>query len=96
MEVRGIRLRNAMLMASGNPWTIGTEDGNGWLFYHDGKELHTGTHRTLEELLDRKCVEIYERPERKYWSEEGRKYFHYMELEAGLAFVVTGRENGDI
>ena len=92
MEVRGIRLRNAMLMASGNPWTIGTEDGNGWLFYHDGKELHTGTRRTLEELLDRECVEIYERPERK-------RFFRgdtFKELEKGLAFVVTGRENGDI
>ena len=91
-------LRKAMRMLNENePYTIGTEDGRGWLFYYDGKELHNGTRgKTIDDLLDRPCVYVYERGERKYRSEEDRKYFHYMELEAGHAFVVDGRENGTI
>ena len=94
-----VTLREAMQTLSDNEaWTIGTEDGQGWIFYYDGKKLHDGTRYglTLEELLDRECVEAYEREERKYWSESDRKYSHYMELEAGKAFIVEGRENGTI
>lgn len=92
-----ISLEKAMrVLDKGEPWTVGTENGEGWIFYHDGKELHNGAHDgvTLDALLCRECVKVYERDERKYWSEESRKYFHFMELEAGLAFVVTGSENG--
>lgn len=92
-----ITLRKAMRMLDGEPWTIGTEDGEGWSFYFDGNELHNGSRGVrLEELLDRECVEVYARPERKYWSDEDRKYFSYMELEAGFAFIVKGMENGTI
>lgn len=92
-----ISLEKAMrILDKGEPWTIGTEFGNGWIFYFDGKEQHSGACGgvTLDSLLRRKCINVYEREERKYWSEEDRKSFHYMELEAGLAFIVSGNENG--
>ena len=93
----GINLEKAMRVSNGEPWTIGTEYGNGWLYYFDGKELHDGSHNIpLKELLDRECIDIYNRDERKYWSEESRKYCHFMELESGLAFIVKGRDNGSI
>ena len=92
-----ISLEKAMrILDAGEAWTVATENGEGWIFYYDGKELHDGSSGkiTLGEMLHRKCVEAYEREERKYWSEEDRKCFHFMELEAGLTFVVTGCENG--
>lgn len=92
-----ITLRKAMRISNGEPWTIATEDGNGWIYYFDGQEIHDGSHGiTLEELLDRECVEVYDRPERKHWSEADRRAYPYMELEAGLGFIVKGRENGRI
>lgn len=94
-----IRLEKAMRVLDGSePWTVGTEDGQGWIFYYDGKELHDGTYSgiTFDEILRRECVNVYEREERKYWSEEDRECYHYMELEAGLAFIVSGNENGKI
>lgn len=93
-----IILEKAMkLVDNGEPWTVATERGDGWLYYFDGETLHGGSYRTtLEELMSRKCVEVYERPERKHWSEADKKDHPYMELEAGLAFIVTGRENGKI
>lgn len=93
-----MKLSKAMrVLDAHEPWTIGTENGNGWLFYFDGETIHDGAHgETLAELLDRKCVECYEREGREYWSDEDRKYFNYMELKEGLAFIVVGRENGSI
>ena len=94
-----ISLEKAMrILDKGEPWTVGTENGEGWIFYYDGKELHDGSYGriTFDEILRRECVDVYEREERKYWSEEDRKCFHYMELEAGLAFVIAGHENGQI
>lgn len=94
-----ISLEKAMrILDAGEPWTVATENGEGWIFYYDGKELRDGSRGkiTFGEMLHRKCVEAYEREERKYWSEEDRKYFHFTELEAGLAFIVSGNENGYI
>ena len=94
-----ITLRKAMkVLDEHEPWTVGTEDGQGWVFYFDGEILHDGSRYglTLNELLGRECVESYEREERKYWSESERKYQPYMELEAGMAFIVKGRESGTI
>ena len=99
MESRAITMKTAMRVLDNNePWTVATEDGEGWIFYFDGKELHDGSRfgLTLDDLMKREIVEIYEREERKYWSEQDRKYFHFMELEAGKAFIVRGRENGRI
>ncbi len=77
------------------PWTIGTEDGNGWIFYFDGEKLHDGSHNHVvlsNEVLNRQCIGIYERGERERYDE----YDNFMELKAGLAFIVEGRENGEI
>ena len=92
-------LRKAMKMLDTNEaWTIGTENGQGWIFYFDGKELHDGSRYglTLDDLLDRVCVQAYDREERKHMNERDRKYNPYMELEAGLAFIVMGYESGTI
>ena len=89
-----ITLRKAMrLLDENEAWTVGTENGQGWLLYHDGKELHDGTRRqvTLDQLLNRLCVEVYDRPERE--SLEGR---NCVELKAGKAFIVEGDERGNI
>lgn len=95
METK-LTLKTAMRMLNGEPWTVATDDGNGWLYYYDGNELHEGTHIPLDEFLNRKCIYVYEREGRKHWSEADKKYHPYMELEAGLAFIVDGRENGNI
>lgn len=90
-----ITLERAMkILLEGEPWTIGTEKGEGWLFYFDGKELHNGSRprRPLETLLKRECVEIYNRPERKRIFPE----HEFMELKEGLAFIVSGGGNGEI
>lgn len=92
-------LRKAMrVLVDGEAWTVATENGEGWLFYFDGKELHNGTRYDipLDEFTGRECLDIWERHERKHWSEDDRKWHPYMELEAGLAFIVTGNENGNI
>ena len=74
-------------------YTIGTVDGNGWLYYFDGKELHDGSrYDLLDELLNRECVEVYEREERKRFF----KWDKFMELKSGLAFIVTGNDDGSI
>ena len=91
-----ITLKRMMRIAEPNePWTIGTEDGEGWLFYFDGEIIHPGTDISYEELLERNCLNVYERSERKSW-----KYVKLpagvCELEAGLAFVVEGDEDGEI
>lgn len=91
-----ITLKRALRIADcGDAWTVGTAEGEGWLFYFDGKVLHTGTDIPFEEFLERNCLEFYEREERKNW-----KYIKLpkgvCELEAGLAFVVEGHENGTI
>lgn len=99
MRLEKIRLGKMMrILDVYEPWTIGTDKGDGWLFYFDGEKLHNGTDgMTLGELLRRDCVDVYEREERKYFDdEEYRKHYHFMELEAGLAFIVVGRENGSI
>jgi hypothetical protein len=45
-------LKRMMRIAEPNePWTIGTEDGQGWLFYFDGEIIHPGTDVSYEELL---------------------------------------------
>lgn len=98
-ERMGITLKKAMrILDDDDVWTVATEDGECWIFYFDGKELHDGSMHgmTLEKLMDREVVSIYERDERKYWSDEDRKYFHFVELEKGLAFIVKGNENGRI
>ena len=88
-----ITLERAMkILSEGEPWTIGTEEGEGWLFYFDGKELHNGSRIPLETLLKRGCVEIYNRPERKRFFPEHK----FMELKEGLAFIVSGGGNGEI
>lgn len=95
METRMITLRKAMkILNPGEPWTIGTESGEGWIYYYDGKELHDGTRygKTLEDLYERECVEVYEREERKRFFKADR----FMELEAGKAFIIYGSENGTI
>ena len=92
-------LKKAMrVLSKGEAWTIATENGEGWLFYFDGRELHNGTRYDipLDEFTGRECLDIWDRPERKHWSEDDRKWHPYMELEAGLAFIVSGRENGSI
>ena len=91
-----ITLKRMMRIAEPNePWTIGTEDGEGWLFYFDGEIIHPGTDIPYEELLERHCISVYSRGERKNW-----KYVKLpagvCELEAGLAFVVEGDEYGTI
>lgn len=91
-----ITLKRMMKIAEpGEPWTMGTEDGEGWLFYFDGTKLHNGTTIPFEEFLERNCLNVYERSERKNW-----KYVKLApgvcELEAGLAFVVEGDEDGEI
>ena len=94
-----ITLERAMrILNEGEPWTVTTADGEGWIFYYDGETLHDGSRygRTLDDLKKREGVDIYEREERKYTSAADRRYFHYMELEAGLAFIVSGRESGTI
>lgn len=98
MRLEKIRLGKMMrILDMHEPWTIGTDKGDGWLFYFDGEKLHNGTDgMTLGEILRRDCVDVYEREERKYWSDEDREYFNYMELEAGFAFIVDGYENGSI
>lgn len=91
-----ITLKRALRIAEPNePWTIGTKDGEGWLFYFDGKFLHTGTDIPFEEFLERNCLEFYEREERKHWKFT-RLPKSVCELEAGLAFVVEGDEDGEI
>jgi hypothetical protein len=79
------------ILENNEPYTIGTEDGEGWLFYFDGENLHDGTYNNLsfDDLLDRECVECYNRGERK-------GYYTYIELKRGLAFIVTGSERGRI
>lgn len=92
-------LRKMMrILDEGEPYTIATENGEGWLFYFDGKELHSGTRHgeTLDDFLDREFVCAYDRDERKHWSDDDRFYCPYMELEAGQAFIVEGDEYGDI
>ena len=81
-----ITLEEAMrMLEEGETWTVATERGEGWIFYFDGKELHDGSrsHVTLEKLLKRKCLDIYVRQECK-------------ELKFGVAFIVSGYENGSI
>lgn len=92
-------LRKMMrILDEGEPYTIGTYNGEGWLFYFDGKEIHNGTYheKTLDDFLDRECTRVYERAERKHWSDADRHSNPYMELEAGQAFIVEGNEYGDI
>lgn len=92
-------LRKMMrILDEGEPYTIATDNGEGWLFYFDGKELHSGTRHgeTLEDFLDREFVCAYDRGERKHWSDADRRSCPYMELEAGQAFIVEGDEYGDI
>ena len=91
-----ITLKRMMKIAEPNePWTIGTEDGEGWLFYFDGEIIHRGTDIPFEDFLERNCIEVYERRKRKNW-----KYIKLpegvCELEAGLAFNVEGDEDGEI
>lgn len=95
MGCSGITLKQAMRILENNePYTIGAEEGEGWFFYFDGENLHDGTYNNLsfDNLLDRECVECYNRGERKrFWKEDT-----FMELKSGLAFVVTGSECGRI
>ena len=87
-----ITLKRAMRILDSEAYTIGTVDGNGWLYYFDGKELHDGTRfdLSLEDLINRECIEVYYREERKCCRSG------VMELKSGFAFIVTGRENGSI
>lgn len=67
-------------------FTIGTEFGEGWIFYHDGeselKEI-TGA------LLERKIVNVYDR--------EGREGdYGCITLNQGYGIIVEGYENGGI
>ena len=97
MMDKKITLEKAIAEHKGEPYTVGTEYGEGWCYYFDGEKLHEGTNgASLGDMLDRYCVEVYDRPERKHWSDWDKKANPYMELEAGLAFIVTGRENGRI
>ena len=94
-----ITLERAMrILDDGEPWTVATENGEGWLFYYDGEKLRDGSRYglTLDDLKDRECLDIYEREARKYWSDDDRRYFRFTELEAGLAFIVAGDESGTI
>lgn len=94
MDNTKITLKRAMRILNGEAYTIGTENGNGWLYYFDGKELHDGSRYGLfDELINRECVEIYEREERKHSWIGGD---NFMELKGGLAFIVTGNDNGSI
>lgn len=91
-----ITLKRALRIADyGDAWTIGTDGGEGWVFYFDGKLLHTGTDIPFEEFLERNCLEFYERGERKHLK-FARLPEGVCELEAGLAFVVEGHEDGTI
>lgn len=93
MDNTGITLKRAMRILDGEAYTIGTLDGEGWLYYFDGKELHDGSRYDLfNELLNRECVEVYEREERKRFLKE----HNFMELKGGLAFIVTGKDSGTI
>lgn len=88
-----ITLKRAMKILEGEPWTIGTEKGEGWLFYFDGEKLHEGSRgEPLDSLLDREVVELYEREERKRLFKDQT----FMELKSGFAFIVKGRQNGTI
>ncbi len=91
-----ITLKRMMRIAEPNePWTMGTENGVGWLFYFDGTELHNGTTIPFEEFLERNCIKCYKRPERKR-SNYIKLPANFYNLEAGLAFIVKGDESGDI
>lgn len=99
MKNQMLTLRKAMkVLDNGEAWTIGTENGQGWIFYYDGKEIHDGVRDdvTIDSFYDRECVEVYDREERKHWSEADRRMNPYMELEAGKAFIVRGYEYGMI
>lgn len=89
-----LTLRTALKRYEGKAWTIGTDNGTGWLFYFDGEKLHAGTDAPLDDFLTRECVDIYNRGERKHWGDTDIRPF--MELEAGKALIVTGNENGRI
>lgn len=70
------------------PFTVGTEDGEGWLVYYDGE------HETEipEHLLNRPVTSIYPRDGRERTVVCGR--VTCCELKAGLAIVIEGKENG--
>ena len=92
-----ITLEKAMrILDEHEPYTVGTYDGEGWLFYFDGEKLHNGAKygMTLDDFINRECVEAYNRNERKWW--EKRDETRYIELKGGKAFVVVGKENGTI
>lgn len=71
------------VLAVGMPYTIGTENGEGWLFYYDGNN-----HIEIpDKYLNSTITHIYPREyrEKSRWC---------CELKAGLAIVIEGKENG--
>lgn len=96
MYITGITLERAMRVLNGEPYTIGTENGEGWIYYFDGKILHDGTDGfvSFNELLGRECMEVFKRSGREYLDDEDDTYME--QLNAGLAFIVTGSDSGTI
>lgn len=74
----------AEIISDGCPFTIGTEQGEGWVYYYDGKNRIS----ISDDYLDRKIENIYLR--------DGREKNEYAcELKEGLAIIVEGYENGE-
>lgn len=72
-------------------FTIGAEDGNGWIYYHNGE----GEMKEIPDwLLDREVISIYDREERVIYDDDEMEYC--VPLKAGLGIIVSGDECGDI
>ena len=92
-----ITLRKAMkILDADECYTIGTENGSGWLYYFDGQIMLQGADVQLKDILDREIIKVYERDERKYSNKNERKWIKFIELEKGIAFIIEGYENGTI
>lgn len=76
------------VLAVSAPYTVGTEDGEGWIVYYDGENKVEYSNDFLN-LLDRDILNIYCR--------QGRDCgVNCCALKEGLAIIVEGDENGSI
>lgn len=72
------------VLAARMPFTVGTENGSGWVFYYDGKNKVN----IPEYFSERQIESIYPREARE-------KMPTCCELKAGLAIIIEGYENGE-
>lgn len=73
------------VLATGMPYTVGTEYEEGWIAYYDGKKEA----EIPENFIDRPIVNIYPREYRE-------KDHNCCELKAGLGIILVGHENGTL